>query len=255
MGPTGSGKTGIAIKIAKRVGGEIISADSRTIFCGMDVGTAKPSLVERKGVPHWGFDLVQPGERFTVADWKKYAEQKIDEIFARKKVPIVVGGTGLYVDALVFDYQFAAPSKGYGKNRGVSKKVVREDTEKYPDRQEMCSKYKIFGIEWERKELRERLRRRAEQMFSEELYTETRELVQKYGLESRAMTGDVYKIVWRFLRGEITREEAVELTAIKDAQLAKRQMTWFKRNSGISWLPLEKVYADVLKCIQNEQGK
>ena len=117
----------------------------------------------------------------------------------------------------------------------------------------MCSEYKVFGISWEREALRERLQRRAEQMFeNEELYRETERLVQKYGAESLARLGDVYKYAWQYEQGELAKEEAINLTAIKDAQLAKRQMTWFRRNPEIMWLPLEKVYATVLKCIQDE---
>ena len=110
LGPTGSGKTGVSVKLAKKINGEIISADSRAIYKGMDVGTAKPSLEEREGIPHYGLDLVEPNERFTVADWKAYAESKIKDIKARGKVPIIVGGTGLYIDALVFDYHFKGPT-------------------------------------------------------------------------------------------------------------------------------------------------
>ena len=106
VGPTGSGKTGVSIEIAKKINGEIISADSRAIYKGMDIGTAKPTLAERDGVPHFGFDLVEPGERFTAADFKVYAEEKIAEIRKRGHVPIIAGGTGLYVDALVYDYKF-----------------------------------------------------------------------------------------------------------------------------------------------------
>ena len=110
LGPTGSGKTGVAIEIAQKIGGEIISADSRAIFRGMDIGTAKPTTSEMSGVPHWGIDLVNPDERFTVADWKAYAEEKIAEIKARGKVPMIVGGTGLYIDALIYDYKFKGPT-------------------------------------------------------------------------------------------------------------------------------------------------
>ena len=117
VGPTGSGKTGVSIEIAKEIGGEIISADSRAIYKGMDIGTAKPSLEEQDGVPHFGLDLVEPGERFTVADWKVYAEQKILEIRNRGNVPMVVGGTGLYVDSLVFGYHFTENSKNSCSDR------------------------------------------------------------------------------------------------------------------------------------------
>ena len=95
VGPTASGKTSLAIKVAQQFSGEIISADSRAIYRGLDIGTAKPSMKERDGVVHWGFDLVNPGERFTVADFKRYADAKIVDIRLRGKVPILVGGTGL----------------------------------------------------------------------------------------------------------------------------------------------------------------
>ena len=226
----------------------------------MDIGTAKPSIEEREGVPHFGFDLVDPSERFTVKDWKDYAERAIADIEARGKVPIVVGGTGLYVDALAFDYQFEASGKGYEKNRGECIKnlngrtgsLANVDMEKYPDRQKMSEQYKIFGIKWEPEELKRRLLERSDKMFTQELYEETRRLVEKYGFENKAMTSDVYRFAWRFMQGEISREEAVRFNATQDWHLARRQMTWFKRNENILWLPLEKVESAVLKCIQNE---
>ena len=95
VGPTASGKTALAIKLAEQCGGEIICADSRTVYKEMDVGTAKPTAAEQHQVPHWGLDLVRPDQRFTAADFKLYAEQKIKEIRERGHIPFVVGGTGL----------------------------------------------------------------------------------------------------------------------------------------------------------------
>ena len=106
LGPTGSGKTSLGVKSAQKLNGEVISADSRAIYKGMDIGTAKPTVEERQGVPHYGLDLVEPNERFTVADFKTYAKAKIQEIWQKNKLPIIVGGTGLYIDAVIFDYQF-----------------------------------------------------------------------------------------------------------------------------------------------------
>ena len=97
-GPTASGKTGLAISVAERFNGEIICADSRTIYRGMDVGTAKPTADDRARVPHWGVDLVDPGDRFTAADFKEYPNAKIADIRNRQKIPFLVGGTGLYID-------------------------------------------------------------------------------------------------------------------------------------------------------------
>jgi len=236
LGPTGSGKTGMAVKLAKAINGEVISADSRAIYKGMDVGTAKPSVVEMEGVPHFGLDLVEPGERFTVADFKAYAEEKIAEIRSRGHVPIIAGGTGLYIDALVYDYQF-------GNNQKTSA----------PDRDNLCTNYLLIGVKWGTEELRERLKKRLDVMFDEPLYTETRELVQKYGWGSQAMKSNVYKFVWQYLNGEISLEEAKEKSFYEDWHLAKRQLTWFKRTPEIIWLELEKIYTYVLKYIQDEQ--
>ena len=241
LGPTGSGKTGVSIKIAKAINGEVISADSRAIYKGMDIGTAKPSVEEQDGVPHFGIDLVEPGERFTVADWKAYTEEKIEEIRARGHVPMVVGGTGLYIDALVYDYQFKSGSEFKMKSA--------------PDRDHICTNYLLVGVKTDPEVLRERLAVRAEQMFCTELYDETRKMVEKYGWDSQAMKSNIYQFVWQYLNGEISLERAKELFIYDDWHLAKRQLTWFKRTPEINWLPLEKIYSFVLQCIQNEQRK
>lgn len=239
LGPTGSGKTGVSIKIAKEIGGEIISADSRAIYKGMDIGTAKPSVSEQDGVPHFGLDLVEPGERFTVADWKEYALQKILEIQARGHVPIICGGTGLYIDALAYDYRF-------GDSRSPNFA---------PDREQLCSNYLLIGVKWGTEELRSRLRQRLDAMFCDELYKETKALVKKYGWDSQAMKSNVYKFVWQYLNGEIDLDEAKEKSFYEDWHLAKRQMTWFKRTPEILWLELEKIYPYVIKYIQDEQRR
>lgn len=238
VGPTGSGKTSISIKIAENIGGEIISADSRAIYKYMNIGTAKPSIKEMKGVAHYGLDLVEPGERFTVADWKKYTEEKICSISRSGKIPIVAGGTGLYIDALVFGYNFTQEAK-----------------ENYSDRNEIDSRFRIFGVKTEPDILRKRLAERADKMFVQGLFDETKFLVEKFGWGSQAMKSNIYKYAWRYMNGEISLEEAKRLLVVDDWHLAKRQMTWFKRNEEIVWLPLEKIEPAVLKCIQNEQGK
>ena len=234
LGPTGSGKTGVSIELAKMIGGEIISADSRAIYKGMNIGTAKPTVEEMDGVPHYGLDLVEPGERFTVADWKKYTEEKILEIKTRGKIPIIVGGTGLYIDALIYDYQF-------GKNR------------KAEDRKSLCTNYLLIGVKWTTEELRKRLSMRLDKMFVQELYDETKYFVSKYGWDIQAMKSDIYEYAWKYLCGELTLEEAKLKCFYEDYHLAKRQLTWFKRTSEINWLELEKICPFVIKYIQNEQ--
>ncbi len=243
LGPTGSGKTGVSIKIAKAIDGEIISADSRAIYKGMDIGTAKPTLEEQDNVPHYGIDLVNPYERFTVADWKKYTEEKIADIKSRGKVPIIVGGTGLYIDALIYDYKFKGPTGA---------KIGDFEQKSCTDRTEVKGDYLLIGVKWETEELRERLKRRIDQMFCEELYNETRALVSKYGFDCGAMKSDIYEYAWKYINNNLTLNEAKEQCFYEDWHLAKRQMTWFKRNPEINWLSLEKIYPFVLKYIQNE---
>ena len=243
LGPTGSGKTGISIKLAKALNGEIISADSRAIYKGMDIGTAKPTIEEREGIPHYGLDLVEPGERFTVADWKAYAEEKIKDIKSRGKVPIIVGGTGLYIDALIYDYHFKGPT---------GEKIGDFEQKSCSDRTEVKGNYLLIGIKWSTEKLRERLKKRIDQMFSDDLYNETKNLVQQYGWGSQAMKSDIYEYAWKYLEGELSLEEAKERCFYEDWHLAKRQLTWFKRNDKIIWLELEKIYPFVLKYIQDE---
>ena len=242
VGPTGSGKTGVAIEIAKEISGEIISADSRAIYKYMDIGTAKPSLEERSGVPHFGLDLVEPGERFTVADFKTYAEQKIAEIRARGHVPIVAGGTGLYVDALVYGYQFRGKT---GEKAGADATYEQKSCS---DRQKMLPGFEIFGIQWSSDELKKRLAERLNKLFVQELFEETRLLVKKYGnFESQAMKSNIYQFAWGYLQGEYSLEKAKELCLYEDYHLAKRQMTWFRRNNNIKWLPLKQIKQEVIK--------
>ena len=238
LGPTGSGKTGISVKLAKKINGEIISADSRAIYKGMDIGTAKPSLEEREGIPHYGLDLVEPNERFTVADWKTYAESKIKDIKTRGKVPIIVGGTGLYIDALVFDYHFKGPT---------GQKIGDIEQKSCSDRTEIKGDFTLIGIQWSTEELRERLKKRLDQMFSPDLYNETKKLVQKYGWGSQAMKSDIYEFAYKYIVGELTLKEAKEKCFYEDWHLAKRQLTWFKRNQDIIWLPLDKIEDFVIK--------
>ena len=246
LGPTGSGKTGVGIKIAKAIDGEIISADSRAIYKGMDIGTAKPTKKEMDGVPHWGLDLVEPGDRFTVADWKAYAEARIKDIKSRGKVPIIVGGTGLYIDALIYDYKFKGPT---------GSKIGDFEQKSCSDRTEIKGDYLIIGVKTDSEELRARLKTRVDQMFTPALYEETKKLVQAYGWGSGAMKSDIYEYAYKYLQGELTLDEAKEQCFYEDWHLAKRQLTWFKRNPDIHWLPLAQIYPFVLQYIHNGKRK
>jgi tRNA dimethylallyltransferase len=258
VGPTASGKTGAAIALAKLVSGEVISADSRAIYKYMDIGTAKPSLEEQDGVPHFGIDLVEPGERFTAADFKEYALAKIAEIRARGHVPIVAGGTGLYVDALVYDYHFDGLSKDVAHgtkdaNLNLNKggKSVNKAMDFAHDRKQVGKDFKVFGIEWSSDELRERITKRAKLMFCDELYDETRFLVSKYGWDSQAMKSNIYQFADKYLKGEMSFDEALEQFILDDYHLAKRQMTWFKRNPEIIWCRQDEIVQRMLAELNN----
>ena len=241
VGPTGSGKTGLSIEVAKwcikELGREveIISADSRAIYEGMDIGTAKPNMEERDGVVHWGFDIASVSTKFNVSDFKKYALDKIVEIENRGNIPMVVGGTGLYVDAVIYNYSFD------------------EDAKKMcSDREKMSTKFIVFGIKWDMEKLRERLQKRLSTIFTQELMGEVTEMVKKYGWENPAMKSNVYKFAWGYMNGIYSREDALKLAAYADYHLAKRQMTWFKRNEQILWGDIVKTKENVIKYIQDE---
>lgn len=268
VGPTASGKTDLAIRLAQRCGGEIICADSRTIYRGMDIGTAKPTFEEQAKVPHWGLDLVDPGQRFTVVDFQRYAQRKVQEIRHRGHVPFLVGGTGLYVDAVVYDFQFPAvnkklmqrisnwslaelheycqtnniplPDNKYNK-RYVVNTIVRNGA-KVNKRKHVDKNTFIVGITTDRYILRTRIEQRANLIVSDNVVYESIKLAQQYGWDNEAMTGNVYPIIHKLQQGTITRQQARELFCRADWHLAKRQLTWLRRNPDIVWCRLESAY-------------
>ena len=181
LGPTASGKTSVAIDLAKRIGGEIISADSRAFYTGMDIATAKPSIKERQGIKHWGIDLINPGKKYSIAEFKVYCKEKIADIKSRGLIPIVVGGSGLYADSVIFDYDLKSrkpkeddadtklqklsvfelqeliKEKGIGfpenyKNKRYLIRWLENDGKMGEDRDEINSDYLVFGVYTKRDE-------------------------------------------------------------------------------------------------------
>lgn len=265
VGPTASGKSALAIKLAKQFGGEIICADSRTVFTGMDIGTAKPDLADRTAVPHWGLDLVEPNETFSAADFQDYANEKVADIRARGCIPFLVGGSGLYVDGVVFEYEFG-PSKPelraeleqltivelkeycaehnvvLPENENNRRYVIRAIEQKSINTKRLSEPQPntiIVGIATDSDTLRHRISLRSEQLFESGVVDEAKALGEKYGWDSEAMTGNIYRLARQFLDGEISEEELKKLFETADWQLAKRQLTWFKRNPFIKWLELD----------------
>lgn len=272
-GPTASGKTGLALRLAERYGGEIICADSRTVYRGMDIGTAKPTEEERRRVPHHLLDVATPGERFTVADFQRLAQQAIADVRARGKVPFLVGGTGLYIDAIVLEFELGRPVDEF-QREALARRTIAE-LQALIERQELSMPENplnkrqltrvlernggagigrtapddqtfVVAIATEKTSLESRIRHRARQMFAQGVLDEARHLAEQYGWESEAMTGNIYPILRRVLDGEIGQEEAIELFVIRDRQLAKRQVTWLKRHPYVEWLSLPE--ADRFVC-------
>lgn len=268
VGPTASGKTSLAINLAEIYGGEIICADSRTVYKDMDIGTAKPSYEDCQRVPHWGIDLVYPYEYFSAAEFKQYSLKKIEDIRSRNKIPFLVGGTGLYIDAIVFDYKFG--NKSDVKKRTLLEKLTIEELWEYcsknnielPDnynnkryvircieqgginnnrKVEINNNIIVVGISIDRDNLRKRIKDRIEQFFDNNVVEEARILGKIYGWDNRAMSGNIYPILHKYIDNEINIEEAKVEIFYRDWHLAKRQMTWFRRNKNIEWLELNQV--------------
>lgn len=266
VGPTASGKTGLAVELAHEFGGEIISADSRAVYRHLSIGTAKPSPKEQRGVPHWGIDLVDPGERFTVADFQQYAKVKIKEIRARGAVPFLVGGTGLYIDAVVYDFVFPQTDssnerrdaleelslgdlhdychknnitlpENYKNKRHVISAILREGVH-LQRKYELEANTIVVGIATEKDFLNKRIIDRAHTIFAQGIVKEAVKAAKKYGWDNEAMTGNVYPLIREYVMGNLALEAVVERFIISDRQLAKRQMTWFRRNPHVQWYSL-----------------
>jgi len=277
VGPTASGKSSLAIKLAQVFDGEIICADSRTVYKHMDIGTAKPSIEDQAAVPHWGLDLVEPGEVFTAADFKKYALLKTQQVRERGHVPFIVGGTGLYVDGVIFDYEFGEPQpelrkhleslsledlKVYCANNNVvlpenennRRYVIRAIEQKSINSKRLRSPIDnviLVGITTERTEFRRRIADRAEQLFENGMLEEAIKLGETYGWDSEAMTGNIYKLVKQYMDGKLTLDELKQRNITADWRLAKRQMTYLKRNPFIHWLTLEDAHEYISTALKS----
>jgi len=262
VGETASGKSALGLEVAQELDGEIISADSRMVYKGMDVGTAKPTRQEQSLVAHHLIDVVEPDQEFTVADFKRLALAAIEDIRQRGKIPVMIGGTGLYVDALVYDYTFR---RRYDKQirAGLERlplerlqKLVREHgftqeaTDKnrrhlirlletgalpHNDRKEIIDNVLLVGLRLPRAQLRRNIEARVEQMFRRGLRKEVDELVARYGWEHEALTGIGYREFEAYDLREISVAQVKRQIVQHALKYARRQRTWFKRNQHINW--------------------
>ena len=275
VGPTASGKTALGIKLAKQYGGEIISADSRAIYKDLSIGTAKPSLEEQDGVPHWGIDLVEPGERFTAADFQHYANKKITEIRARGHLPIIVGGTGLYVDAVMYGFEFPLEGNDLERREALMKQSLEElyvycaennvvlpenkknkryvvnnilrNGQTLKRKRELDGNTIVVGISTDRDILRARINKRAAVILSMGVIDEAKHAAEKYGWDNEAMTGNIYPLIREYIKGTLNLRELEEKFIVSDWRLAKRQLTWLKRNEHIYWASLDDAYTYITR--------
>jgi tRNA dimethylallyltransferase len=289
-GPTASGKTDLAILMAKKFGGEVICADSRTVYRYMNIGTAKPirkgqkpkkdrdgySYYTVKGIRHYALDIVSPDQNYSVADFKELAVKIAGSMIKRNKIPMLVGGTGLYIKAVVDNLDFPENASSpkirkqlekeiqkYGLEK-LYKKLLKLDPaaekfidpknprriiralevmlttgQKFSDQRKKGKKMfdaLQIGIKVNKEVLKERIGRRIEKMARAGFVDEVKSLKKKYGCSTPAMSGIGYKQFCLYLDKKISFEQAKENFKLGDRHYSKRQMTWFKKDKRIKWI-------------------
>lgn len=283
VGATASGKTDLAVKLAKAVDGEIISADSMQVYKNMPIATAVATKEEQDGVPHHLVEFLDTDQTFSVADFVERAKVLIDEITARGRVPIVAGGTGLFVDSLVKNISFSQVGSNAEIRNELAEKSNEELFEKlleldpksaediHPNNRkrviralELCmsgtskteqnensmlidSPYDALyiGIGYrDRQKLYDRINKRVDLMLEAGLENEARQMLGKQGLTARQAIG--HKELQPYIDGNITLDEAVEGLKRETRRYAKRQLTWFRRNENINWLYADEMSRDEL---------
>ncbi len=245
VGETASGKTALGLELAEKFGGEIICADSRTIYRGMDIGTAKPTNEEQSIVPHHLLDIRNPDETYTVAQFQADAREAIIDISSRGKLPIMVGGSGLYIDSVIYDYSFYSDGirdksnpRHLADGSGSQDKVLRANT-------------LVIGIQRDKGDLENRIKKRVDIMLEAGLVDEVSRLIAKYGRDKPALSGICYQIFADYLEGRISLDEARQKFVHGDMVLAKKQRTWFKRNKSIHWVNNSGVAVDITTTFLN----
>ena len=270
LGPTASGKTAYAIRLARLIGGEVICADSRTVYRGMDIGTAKPTEPERAGVPHWGLDLIEPDQRYSLYDFQRYATAKIAEIRQRQHVPLLVGGSGLYINSVIYDYRLAGGDYDPTTRAKLEKlppdelrRLIVKQGAKLP--RDLDNKRRlirsletggvsnncgylsrqtvVIGIAVDKEKLSQRISERAERMLERGLIDEAERLIARYGMVE-PLRRNAYGVVAKYLAGQIYEAELIEQISTKDRQLVKKQLTWWRNPrwaSDIMWRTLPEL--------------
>ena len=287
-GPTATGKTDFSIKLAREIGGEVVSADSMQVYKGLDVGTDKVSKEIRKEIPHYLIDVVEPTEKFSVADFVREADRAIEEIRRKGKYPIVVGGTGFYIKSLLFGLPQTPPSderlreelKKLSDEELFSevKKISPEYAEKVgsKDRKRLIRALEVYSLTgkpitefkpWgdkpryrflgyflyrNRPDLYRRIEDRVESQVRRGLVDEARWLLS-LGEDLTALQALGYKEMAGYIEGKMSLEEAKRLLKRRTKEFAKRQFTWFRKEKGFKWVNLSEVsQEELLKQIKEE---
>ena len=241
VGPTASGKTRLAVELARRFNGEVVSCDSMQIYRHMDIGTAKPTAEEMCGVVHHMLDVADPDENYSAARYVEQASACVDDILARGKLPVIAGGTGLYRDALLAGRTFAAFSGRY-----------RSDLEQRAAAGELTLLYEeLQRIDPDRADLWARIDRRVDEMMVNGLTDEVEALLAS-GVPDKctAMQAIGYKEMVAALREGRPPESGAEEVKLRSRQYAKRQLTWFRRNPATEWHLWDRT-PDFSTCLQH----
>lgn len=263
VGPTGVGKTKLSVELAEKLNAEIINADSMQVYRHLNIATAKIREEEKEGIPHHLFDIVDPTEIYTVYDYQRDCRRKIEEISSRGKNIILVGGTGLYLKAALFDYRFPKEEKKMIENLSTDELIAR--LHRYTDKIEVdCHnqrrlvrlleryengtveekmgdrplyEFKIIGLTLERDILYQRINQRVDQMVTEGIIEEARSFYDKNIHSKALLTGIGYKELYAYFDGNCTLEEAIEKIKQNSRHYAKRQYTFFNHQfKDIIWL-------------------
>lgn len=294
LGPTAVGKTFFSVKLAKDLDGEIISSDSVQIYKGLDIGSAKVTKEEMQGVKHYAIDILEPDEEFSVYDFVEFSKQKIAEISENGKLPIVVGGTGLYVKALTLGYDFGGTKKDENlrenlenlarekgndalfemlkeKNPTMAEKTDKSNTvrlvraleialsDKEKGKNESQIDALLIALNRDREKLYADINRRVDVMLENGLVQEV-EGLKKRGLtkENQSMKAIGYKEVLAYLDGEYSYERMVELLKQHSRNYAKRQLTFLRGMENVHFVEVEdreKAYEEILSLVKDWRGK
>ena len=287
-GPTATGKTKLSIELAKRLNGEIINADSTQVFKDLDIATAKVTEKEKEGIKHHLIDIKNINENYTVYDYQKDARKCIDDILNRKKTPIIVGGTGLYIKACLYDYKFEEENnKNNYENESTEelyqklikvdpntlihpnnrKRIIRSLNYYNENKKPLSSKEKtdkllydtiFIGLTTDRQKLYEKINNRVDKMVELGLIEEAKKIYDTKIMSKAIMTPIGYKELFPYFENKCELNECIEKIKQKSRNYAKRQYTWFNNQMNIKWFNVDydnfdKTIEEVYKYIETKK--